>query len=647
MSNKKKDTGHSQGKGKGGPGEKKTFAFKIAAVLFPFLLLLLLEAGLRLGGYGSDFPVFVETDERPGYRVINSDVSMKYFFSAENATSGYQEYFKKDKEPDTIRIFVLGASTGIGYPYLKNGSFHRWLQYGLNETFPDKNFEIINLSLTAVNSYTLLDFTDAVIKNEPDAVLIYAGHNEYYGALGVGAVNSLGKYPRLVNAVLQLRDLRIIQLAADWYLRLKKQFYPGTGEQETRMKKMVAKQSISYESDLYRDGISQFKYNMDALLSQLNEDEVPTFISTLVSNEKDVTPFISDSSSQENSAVHHFKRGTKEYKEGRFKQAKKAFEQAKELDMLRFRAPEEINASIKNFANAYPNTHLVDTKKSFEAASPHSSIGNELLMEHLHPNLQGYSLLGYEFYRSLKKYNPFGLEWKDTLSLAALRTQMPITELDSLQGAYEVQILKQGWPYNEKNKIKEPSSTPEKITANLVLKKISWEAAMQQLFQYYEKNEETEKALQALESFSLEHPENANMYFRSADLALQLNKYPKADRLFAKGFEQKKTASAARQIALKLIRSGRLESAATYLDFVSANEPRDNVSNDLQESIATILSMPEPVTSQAEKIKKMLALAEIYAAVGSDDKAAGYIEEVLMIDPSNAAAKSLLKKINS
>lgn len=51
------------------------------------------------------------------------------------------------------------------------------------------------------------------------------------------------------------------------------------------------------------------------------------------------------------------------YGEGRFNSAKQAFEQAKELEMLRFRAPEEINVFIKNLANTYPNTHLVDTKK--------------------------------------------------------------------------------------------------------------------------------------------------------------------------------------------------------------------------------------------------------------------------------------------
>ena len=35
--------------------------------------------------------------------------------------------------------------------------------------------------------------TGAAWSQEPDAVLIYAGHNEYYGALGVGSTESLGR----------------------------------------------------------------------------------------------------------------------------------------------------------------------------------------------------------------------------------------------------------------------------------------------------------------------------------------------------------------------------------------------------------------------------------------------------------------------
>jgi len=73
-------------------------------------------------------------------------------------------------------------------------------------TFPEMNIEIINLCLTAVNSYTISDFAKQVSKYEPDAVLIYAGHNEYYGALGIGSTSRLGSNVNIVRSLLQLRQ---------------------------------------------------------------------------------------------------------------------------------------------------------------------------------------------------------------------------------------------------------------------------------------------------------------------------------------------------------------------------------------------------------------------------------------------------------
>ena len=41
--------------------------------------------------------------------------------------------------------------------------------------------------MAAVNSYVLLDFVDEILDVDPDAVLIYAGHNEYLGVFGVAS----------------------------------------------------------------------------------------------------------------------------------------------------------------------------------------------------------------------------------------------------------------------------------------------------------------------------------------------------------------------------------------------------------------------------------------------------------------------------
>jgi hypothetical protein len=127
--------------------KKRMLVIKIISILFPFMLLGGLELGLRLFHYGHDLRLFITAPGNNDYYILNPDASRKYFSNQEIATTGNKELFKKVKATNTLRIFVLGESTTIGYPYFHNGSFHRWLQYRLMHNCPDKRLEIINLSL--------------------------------------------------------------------------------------------------------------------------------------------------------------------------------------------------------------------------------------------------------------------------------------------------------------------------------------------------------------------------------------------------------------------------------------------------------------------------------------------------------------------
>ena len=201
---------------------KRSLIFKITAILLPVLILILIEFSLRIFQYGNNLDLFMEAPDRPDYLVLNPAAARRYFINPAFAPTGNSELFKKNKEKSTLRIFVLGESTTIGYPYFHNGSFHRWLLFRLMHEFPDREFEIINLSLTAVNSYTVLGFAKEIVKYQPDAVMIYSGHNEYYGTLGVGSTNSVGNNSRVIQLVLALRKLRIVQLVTGLFERAKK-----------------------------------------------------------------------------------------------------------------------------------------------------------------------------------------------------------------------------------------------------------------------------------------------------------------------------------------------------------------------------------------------------------------------------------------
>src|ERR1700744_671965 len=245
----------------------RRWLFRAIAIALPFLFLLILEGALRLFHYGYDTSLFIEDPGNKDYLVFNPDASRRYFTDQLNATTGNREPFRKVKEAGTLRIFVLGESTTIGYPYFHNGSFHRWLQYRLMRTFPGRSFEIINLSVTAVNSYTVLGFAKEVVDYQPDAVLIYSGHNEYYGTLGVASTSRLSGNRTLIRLMLALRRLRLVQLLTNGYRKLGALFSAGKHTSgETLMQAMVADGRIPYRSPIYQRGLDQFETNMNETL---------------------------------------------------------------------------------------------------------------------------------------------------------------------------------------------------------------------------------------------------------------------------------------------------------------------------------------------------------------------------------------------
>jgi lysophospholipase L1-like esterase len=572
---------------------KRLRLFRLIALALPLVLILALEGVLRLAHYGYDPSVFIPAPGNKTDLVFNPDASKIYFTDPLIATTGNREPFHRIKEPGTLRIFVLGESTTIGYPYFHNGSFHRWLQYRLMRENPGKKIEIINLSLTAVNSYTVLGFTREVIRQQPDAVLIYAGHNEYYGALGVASTDRLGNSPWLINTLLWLRQWRLVQLLTRAWHGLSRLFTSGPPTAgRTRMELMVADQRIAYGSDLYTRGIKQFSTNMDKTLALFHQAGIPVFLSNLVSNLRDQPPLVSitgPGSPDSASAGYHYNLATSAWQRGDYTTAKQEFILAKDRDALRFRAPEALNTAIAALCEKYSgNTHLVDTQAAFDSASDHGIIGSRLLLEHVHPNLYGYALMSDVFYQALRRSGiipaPAAASPADPataspadpatasptdpapaspaspattgLSLPQLLAEMPITRVDSLSGAFRIDNLKNNWPFNPTGRDGGPPSrqsyhlTTEEsdLAYALTFEHLPWEEAMRQLYDYYSKTEDWSRAATVMEALCLEHPTDAALFERTAMVYGKAGEKEKAITWFRDAFDREPSFERARYL---------------------------------------------------------------------------------------------------
>jgi len=466
-------------------GEKKQTPkwFFIVLILIPVIFFILLELSLRFFNYGKDIPQWV--DARRGKYIINPEVAFRYFNQVENIPTTIEDVFDQQKKSNAFRVFVLGGSSAAGYPYMPMGSFSRYIRKRLELTYPNTTIEVVNISLSAVNTYTLLDLLPGVLEQKPDLILIYAGHNEYYGALGVGSMESLGAFRGFVRLVLYLNKYKTVQLirkiiSGIFSLFASKNLDDSPG---TLMSRMAQDQYITFNSKKYNLGLDQFEENMKEMLELIKNNHVPVIIGKVVSNLKDQKPFISIPTENYPTANQVYEKAKKKLINGYSKDADSLFRLAKDLDALRFRAPEKINQIIKKLCKEY-NVPCVSIDSLFDSASPNGIVGNNLMTDQLHPNLKGYHLIGKAYYEAMEQTSYLPKNEKAQIPFSAQDSltilDFMFSDLDSTIGNCKILLLKNDWPFIEKWQKKSigllfnPKNFLDSIALDFMLNKISW-----------------------------------------------------------------------------------------------------------------------------------------------------------------------------
>ncbi|MDA0907260.1 MAG: hypothetical protein O3B44_03750 [Bacteroidetes bacterium] len=384
----------------------KQIIFWVIASLIPFLCIAAVEISLRISGYEKEKQsLFVEAPNSPDYLLANAKFIERYFpsFVPEIAPNA----FLKEKKPNTFRVFVFGGSSAEGFPYNFYNSFSDQLEQQLLLNTQGLDIEIINLGMTAVNSFVIRDLSPRILAYEPDAVIIYAGHNEYYGSFGAattqfGFTDSI----RLKHTILWLKNLRVYQVLEQllsWESETNGMTGvpnqdDGIGEQRTMMAKVIQDSNIPVGGDVYNLGIRQFEVNINDVLTTFKKQEIPIYLGTIASNLKDQKPLTDDSL-----AMSVFEEAQMFYKSGDFTRAFQEFERAKELDGIRFRAPSKINELLRTFSES-EGIELVETQEVLRQASNSGLEDSTLFIDHLHPNDRGHKLMAALFFDALRTH---------------------------------------------------------------------------------------------------------------------------------------------------------------------------------------------------------------------------------------------------
>ena len=364
--------------------------FRIILFLIPFAIFFILELVLRITGYEDELN-FVSKVDRNGkeYYTINQLVGKRYFGKDRlYYRKGSHDYFEVNKSSNTIRVFCLGASTMAGFPYEYNAIPTEFLRDRLKTAFPGKNIEVINTAIAATNSFTVDEFADELVSYKPDLFIVYMGQNEFYGVYGVGSTVSVGNSRWLIKTYLWFQHFKTFLLLKNVINSVAGYFGSDNTQDNKILMEEMAKTSIQYNSDDFKTGVNTFRDNYEELIDLVRGHNIPILISTLVTNENDVAPFVSFHSEalsnslklenkkldslglielQKNNyelASEFFKKSILidslpadvHYQLGKcyegmknYDDANKEYSLARDLDGLRFRAPSDFNKIIRKF----------------------------------------------------------------------------------------------------------------------------------------------------------------------------------------------------------------------------------------------------------------------------------------------------------
>ncbi len=651
-------------------GWKRRFFF-LVTLIFPVLILALLELGLRLIHYGPDLSPF--TQERLNgkpYLVMNPSLKNRYFVKVDFTPSTSPDFFLMPKPLGTYRIFCLGGSTTAGYPYWFNGSFSSFLRDRLRAIFPDKGIEVINVGMTATNSFTVLDLARDLVGYEPDLFIVYDGHNEFYGALGAASRESEGRGRWFSLAYLRLIHFRIFLLMRDAYAWAGGLFHRADADTEagTMMERLARGQYIPMGSEVYRQGLEIFRENLRDLTSICRTHHVPLILATQVSNLRDRPPFVSKGhegtspaeqqqydrmmngaltlmmDGKADSALPLLRRasGTDSLRAepwyelgraldtlGRRTEARAAYIRARDLDQLRFRASTDFNNAILAAADS-ETVSVVDMEAAFALQSPDSIIGSTLIVEHLHPNSSGYFLMARAYAAAMRERGLIApeAEWsrRDTLDDGVLWAARPVTDLDERTAGRRTEVLTSGWPFMDQyptvNAIS-PRDTIGRMAEMLSKGKWNWLQGHEEAAGYYAARGESTKVEWEYRTIVDQFPYDLRARITLAHYCLLRGELDDMKRELLASLELEKTILAYRALGDLALQQGHAPEALAYYGAMEA--------------------FPQ---SPAEQVDNGYARALAYARAEKKDSASILLLKVLRLRPDYQPAVELLAKLN-
>lgn len=372
-------------------------------------------------GFAGVEPLFVLDASGERYEI---PASRQAFFAADS--------FAARKPANGFRIFCLGGSTVQGRPYSNETAFTTWLRLGLESADQGRAWEVINCGGVSYASYRLVPILQEVLRYEPDLVVVYTGHNEFLEERTYG---HLKRTPRWVSDTYRVLH-RSRLFSAAWQA-----WHGAAGERDSEGRPLLPAEVdalLDYRGgleryrrdDAWREAVMRhYEWNLHRMADLCREAGVPLVLVNPVSNLKDCPPFkivpnTALSAEQQEAfeqlwqqarkpelsterreellrraleidprhAGAHFLLGKAYEAAGRDEQALAEFLRAKDQDACPLRMLEPMHDILRHVAREH-DLELVDVRQRITRESPQHLVGDEWMLDHVHPSIRGHQLI--------------------------------------------------------------------------------------------------------------------------------------------------------------------------------------------------------------------------------------------------------------
>lgn len=445
-------------------------------VLIPYVVIIVLVIALNAALPSLDPSLDVPftkpvVEDGIHYRQINRSYLAPFFPAGSPLVPELRSTFVLEKKyQHSFRVLCIGESSMFGVPFQFSATIPALVRKQLRHLYPETDIEVINLGASAINTNVIRALLPEYLSLEPDLVLMYTGHNEYYGPEGVGASWLDRHLPGYIQGKYALRRQPLVM--GFQKLMGRTGSTPAPGERNL-MKQVSGGATVPLDGAESERIFAQFKENLTQILDGFAEHHVPVVLADISSNLM-FPPFAPPApgpvdplaaavvarhvdeaeallgkvfTGDPSSAYGLYWRGRLELVRGDTAAAVRSLERARDNDLLKFRAPGRINEIIHEVGRSVPVAVLA-IDSLLRAHSPHGITDSIYFSEHLHPTFAGYDLIARAFVRAIvgNRLVPSAVQ-PPLVLLPFDADSLSVPWLDLAYGAIGMRNLTSNWPF--------------------------------------------------------------------------------------------------------------------------------------------------------------------------------------------------------